>query len=245
MSLQRDREQRIVEKLQTGRLRLATAADTLRSQAGGSAPCQGCDETETDATVADRPWHSLCILFWQGRSAAIRGERIPHTQPGPGVHPDRPRWVIVVSVDRPEAFATLQRSFARSAWVNVVMDRRRGDRRRGAGAPPTADRRTGGRRGADRDPAQVPAYRLAYRTDGATVYEATRPESARCPECGAPVSVELPRFVEPPVRLELVVIHERVAPDRARHVVELQSFSPTGRVLLATRLVGRTESERG
>jgi hypothetical protein len=61
--------------------------------------------------------------------------------------------------------------------------------------------------------------------------------------CGATVSVDLPRFAEPPVRLELNVLHERVPPDRARHVVELQSLSATGRVLLATRLFARTGTE--
>jgi hypothetical protein len=32
-------------------------------------------------------------------------------------------------------------------------------------------------------------------------------------------------------------------PDRARHMVELQSFSATGRVLLASRLFVRTRTE--
>jgi hypothetical protein len=57
------------------------------------------------------------------------------------------------------------------------------------------------------------------------------------------VSVELPRFVEPPVRLVLTVLHEGAAADGGRHSVELQSFSATGRVLLATRLVGRIRTE--
>ena len=48
---------------------------------------------------------------------------------------------------------------------------------------------------------------------------------------------------EPPVRLDLTVLHEAVPPDRARHVVELQSLSATGRVLLATRLFARTGME--
>jgi hypothetical protein len=50
------------------------------------------------------------------------------------------------------------------------------------------------------------------------------------------VSIELPRFVEPPFRLDLTVMHEPMTPDRARHMVELQSFAATGRVLLASRL---------
>jgi len=121
------------------------------------------------------------------------------------------------------------------------VDRRRGERRQEDGATPKVERRTAGRRKAapDLDALTEPAFRLASRTDGCEVYESTAPEAGRCPDCGAMVSVELPRFSEPPVRLELVVRHE-TAPGAVRHVVELQSFSPTGRVLLATRLAGRT-----
>jgi hypothetical protein len=54
--------------------------------------------------------------------------------------------------------------------------------------------------------------------------------------------VELPRFAEPPVRLEVAVVHEPVLPDRTRHAVELQSLSATGRVLLASRLLARTRT---
>jgi hypothetical protein len=57
------------------------------------------------------------------------------------------------------------------------------------------------------------------------------------------VSVEMPRFAEPPVRLDLTVVHEDIQPDRARHTVELQSRSATGRVLLASRLFVRTRAE--
>jgi pyruvate kinase len=57
---------------------------------------------------------------------------------------------------------------------------------------------------------------------GWEVYEATGPESGPYPECRALVSVELPRFVDPPVRLELVVRHE-ATPAAVRHVVELQA----------------------
>lgn len=90
---------------------------------------------------------------------------------------------------------------------------------------------------------QVPDFRLAHRGDGFDVYEATGPESQRCPQCGAMVSVEMPRFTEPPARLELTVLHEAVPPDRARHVVEVQSFTATGRVLMASRLFVRHRSE--
>jgi hypothetical protein len=158
------------------------------------------------------------------------------------VIPERPRWVIVTRVDRPEVVPALQRSFAGSVWVKVVVDRRCGERRQGT-MPPAEDQRLAGRRSTDQDPTQRPAFRLAYRGDGFEAYEATAPVPGRCPECGAMVSVEMPRFAEPPVRLELTVVHETIQGERARHVVELQSFSATGRVLLASRMVVRTRTE--
>jgi hypothetical protein len=151
--------------------------------------------------------------------------------------------VIVVPTDRPETYATLRRNFGRSPWVDVVVDRRRGERRQDESIQPPEDRRRSKRRKtSERDPGPDPVFRLAHHLDGCEVYESTAPESGRCPECGASVSVELPRFAAPPVRLELVVRHEPAA-QRARHIVELQSLSPTGRVLLATRLAGRTRQE--
>jgi hypothetical protein len=56
------------------------------------------------------------------------------------------------------------------------------------------------------------------------------------------VSLDLPRFAEPPVRLELVVRHEPTA-HGVRHIGEFQSLSATGRVLLSTLLVGRVSRE--
>jgi hypothetical protein len=53
----------------------------------------------------------------------------------------------------------------------------------------------------------------------------------------------MPRFTEPPVRLDLTVVHETIAPNRTRHAIEVQSFSATGRVLLASRLLARTLTE--
>lgn len=178
-----------------------------------------------------------------GWSAGDGGERLKPPDGGSGdVTPERPRWTIVARVDRAELYPTLARSFARSVWVAVVVDRRRGDRRRQQ-AEPEGDRRLAGRRRSDQDPAQIPAFRLARKGDGFEIFEATGPEPGRCPVCGAMVSVDMPRFAEPPVRLELTVVHEPVPPDRARHVVELQSLSAAGRVLLATRLFARTGLE--
>jgi hypothetical protein len=245
VSSQRIRERRIVERFHAGALALASPSDTVQSTPRGGAPCYGCLEPDADVHVGNRSWHALCVLVWQGRSETLRGHRIPHSQPGPGITPVRSRWVIVVPVGRPDTYAALRRKFARSPWVDVVMDRRRGERQPDGGVVPAGERRTAGRRKtAAPDPASEPAFRLAHRDDGREVYESTAPESGRCPECGALVSVELPRFVEPPVRLELLVRHEATRA-AARHVVELQSLSPTGRVLVATRIAGQTRTESG
>jgi hypothetical protein len=244
LSSQRDREQRIAERLHAGALAFARPSDVAHPAPGGSTPCRGCLEPGTDARVGDHPWHALCALFWKGRSETLRDQPIPHTQPGSSVTPARPRWVIVVPIDRPETYAALRRNFARSPWVDVVVDRRRGERRLDEAEPAEDRRRSKRRKSSERetDATPHPVFRLAHHLDGCEVYESTAPESGRCPDCGASVTVELPRFVEPPVRLELVVRHAPAA-DRARHIVELQSFSPTGRVLLATRLAGRTRAE--
>src|SRR5262245_47559614 len=42
----------------------------------------------------------------------------------PAMRADRSRWVVVVQGDRPAAYETLRRTFARSALVEVVVDRR-------------------------------------------------------------------------------------------------------------------------
>lgn len=150
--------------------------------------------------------------------------------------------MIVTRVDRPEVVPALRRTFAGSAWVDVVVDRRRGERRHGT-VRVAGDQRLAGRRSADRDPAQTPPFRLSSRGDGFEAYEAIGPVPGRCPECGAMVSVELPRFAEPPVHLDLTVVHEAIPPARTRHLVDLQSHSVTGRVLLASRLFVRTRTE--
>jgi hypothetical protein len=247
MNSQRAREHRIVEKLASGALSPASAGDPaevarapLKIQPGEGS-CHGCDERAADVRVGDHLWHHLCFLFWQGRSETLRERHVPNVRADPSVTPERSHWVIVTRLDRPEVVPALRRMFAGSVWVDVVVDRRRGERRQGARQVP-GERRQAGRRSTDQDPAQTPPFRLAHRADGYEAYEATGPVPGRCPQCGARVSVELPRFVEPPVHLDLAVVHEPIPPDRARHMVDLQSFSATGRVLLASRLLVRTRT---
>jgi hypothetical protein len=251
VSSQRVREDRILEKLRLGTLPSAVQLNTpeavraaIGSRPSGEGRCRGCDELQADVSVAEHAWHYLCFLFWQGRNEVVRQtHRADLKSDGvdKGIVPARARWVVVVKPNRPEAFAALRRHFAQSVWVEVVIDRRRGDRRQASDQTPV-ERRRGGRRIAD--PAPMPTFRRAHRAEDFDVYEAVTPLPGHCPECRATLSVELPRFAEPPVRLELAVVHETAAPpDRVRHSVELQSLSPTGRVLMATRLFAKTQTE--
>jgi hypothetical protein len=249
VSSQRVREDHILQRLHAGVLPLATASDTVQPAPIAPTPCHGCLEPETDVRVGERSWHALCALFWQGRSESARGQAIPHIQPGPGISPARPRWVIVVPIGQAETYGTLRHRFERSPWVDVVMDRRRGERRQETGTRPPVERRIiGPRRTGERrppstpDPGAGPVFRLAHRGADWELYESTEPERGRCPECDAVVTVEVPLFAEPPMRFELLVRHEPASPV-ARHVVDLQSFLQTGRVLMATRLIGRTQTD--
>jgi hypothetical protein len=233
MNSQRSREERIHERLQRGALPLAAPTAIIEATTN-DAICYGCLEANADARIGDEAWHRLCALYWQGRSEAARGERIPHTAAGPGITPARSRWVIVVPVGRADQYAALRRRFGRSPWVDVVVDRRREER------PQAVDRRTAHHDKTNQSSA--PAFRLAYDLDGCNAYEATSPEAGRCPDCGVLVSLELPRFAEPPVRLELMLRHERTA-HGVRHVGEVHSLSASGRILLSTRLLGRVNRE--
>ena len=228
MNSQRARENRIVEKLGSGALSPASSsepAEAVRASLGtkpsAERRCHGCDEPEVDALVGDHPWHHLCFLFWQGQSETVRGRHA--------------RWVIVVRTDRPAAYAKLRRNFTGSAWVDVVMDRRGGPSS-GRGRAPAVERRGSQPRRGSATSAPAPAYRRAQVGDDFEVYEATWPLPARCPQCGVLVTVELPRFAEPPNRLELTVVHEVIPPATLRHLVEAQSLSATGRVLFALQL---------
>src|SRR5437867_1635668 len=154
---------------------------------------------------------------------------------------ERPLWLIIVRADRPALSERLRRTFARAPWVDVILDRRRAERRRDTSLSPV-ERRLSDRRSAQEDQTRTPTHRLAGQVEGFTVYQAMGLTAARCPECGAGAAVwfEMPRFAEPPARLELDVRHESVQGKQARHFVELRAATPTGRALLASRILTRT-----
>ena len=104
--------------------------------------------------------------------------------------PER-RWIIVVRPDRAALYAALCQKFEPSQWVEVILDRRRGERRRQE-VLPDAEARWWERRSGPGNRAQTPEYRLADRGDGFDVYEATELASGHCGECGVTVSFEMP-----------------------------------------------------
>jgi len=152
-----------------------------------------------------------------------------------------PRWIIVAHPDRPGFLDELAWRYRQAPWVEVLADRRRGERRRQQELR-GADLRLRERRGVQGDPTRMPAYRLVRQGEGFAVYEATGSAPARCEECGAAVTFEMPRSGEPPARLDVRVVHELISPNsqRARHAVELLLSGPGGRQLLASRIHART-----
>lgn len=160
----------------------------------------------------------------------------------PRLETTRPRWIIVVARDQAAGAGRLQREYRDAPWVEVLVDRRVLDRRSEARLV-ESDRRMADRRPGPDDP-RVPPYRLCYRRPGFEVYEAMSPGSTACPACGLRLWFDLPRFAEPPGRLRLSVTHEDTVPGHSRHVVDLESFTTTGRPLVATRTAARPGVER-
>jgi len=153
-----------------------------------------------------------------------------------------PRWILVTRPDRPGLLDELAWRYRGAPWVEVLADRRRGERRQRQG-PCEADLRLGDRRGTPGDKTRTPTYRLTRQGEGFDVYEATGLAPAHCADCGATVMFEMPRSGEPPARLDLHVVHEGAKTEpqtRARHAVDLLLYASSGRPLMATRSRART-----
>lgn len=153
-----------------------------------------------------------------------------------------PLWLVVVARDRRDLLARLGRSFAGTPMIDLVLDRRQGERRR-QDTPGPGDRRRGDRRRPATLARSSPAggYRLIQRAEGFDVFQAEARASARCPECAALIEFEMPRFGELPARLDLLVVHT----ERTPHAVETQAFRASGRPFLACRMLARRCADGG
>jgi hypothetical protein len=162
-----------------------------------------------------------------------------------GPRPEIPHWLVVVRGDRADLHARLRRSFDDSPLVRVILDRRRAERRR-AGASVSPDLRREDRRQLTRAGGAGTAarYRLIRDRGDCRILETAGRTLTRCPECQTDLEFELPRFADPPVRLLARVVHTPQKAVGAQHHVETEAFTPSGRSLLACRILARRPAAR-
>ncbi len=156
-----------------------------------------------------------------------------------------PRWYLVVKPDQRELYETLKERLEGSG-VEVLLDRRSRERRRGS-LGPTMDRRTVERR------RQRPLALLSVATatapqkaaESAAAQSAAAPRlrnvavTHRCPTCAEAVELELPRFPHPPARVEMEVGHTTGNGRDGHHYAEIAAFTVSGRLILSQRVPAR------
>jgi hypothetical protein len=155
-----------------------------------------------------------------------------------------PRWFLVVRADQHELLEILKGRLEGSG-IEVLLDRRTRERRRGSFGP-AMDRR-GSERRRPRPIAQlsvaaspkeeVPAAEpLATSRRAASVR--TGSITHRCPTCAESVELELPRFPHPPARVEMEVGHTS-GNGRDAHYAEITAFTVSGRLIVSQRVPAR------
>jgi hypothetical protein len=160
-------------------------------------------------------------------------------------HGNRARWFLVLKPDQSELLAILKGRLEGSG-VEVLLDRRSRERRRGS-LGPAMDRRTTDRR----RPRPIALLSVAATPEQVSV---AGPESARrdatsarrnssvthrCPTCAESVELELPRFPHPPARVEMEVGHASGNGREGTHYVEIAAFTVSGRLILSQRVPAR------
>jgi hypothetical protein len=156
------------------------------------------------------------------------------------------RWYLIVKPDQRELYDVLKARLAGSG-VEVLVDRRSRERRRGS-LGPAMDRRSVERR--RQRPIAVMSVATAPEDAGvAPAPAATAPGAARrltnvavthrCPTCAESVELELPRFPHPPARVEMEVSHATGNGRDGRHYAEIAAFTVSGRLILSQRVPAR------
>jgi hypothetical protein len=139
-------------------------------------------------------------------------------------------WVVIVQRERRDVYEEL-RQLLQGTALRVVLDRRQGERRRAEGDP--ARPRLGPERRRGQPVGWVyPASALAV---SEPVADTPTAMTDTCSLCGATLEWELPRFPQPPARLETKVRHLGQAVGDAAHAVEVEAFTATGRPILSHR----------
>lgn len=128
-----------------------------------------------------RPW-SGGLRLETGAAARWLTHHAPRRPPRPARHAKdsgRPGlWLIVVRRDEPELYDYLRRRFQGMRSVEVILDRRAGERRRSDQRPLAQERRMRPRRqrlsAEDRDWWRLAGFRVIARADSFRLYEALR-----------------------------------------------------------------------
>jgi hypothetical protein len=157
-------------------------------------------------------------------------------------------WFLVVKPDQRELYELLRQRLDGSG-VEVLLDRRSRERRRGS-LGPAMDRRVNDRRRtrpiALMSVAAAPEVAVTAPVEPAPTASRTapaRPRSRavthRCPACAETVELELPRFPHPPARVEMEVGHPVGNGRESQHYVEIAAFTVSGRLILSQRVPAR------
>jgi hypothetical protein len=153
------------------------------------------------------------------------------------------RWLIVVQRSQQDLFEVLRQRLEGSD-VRVLFDRRVHERRRGSAGQGVE------RRDRDRRRQRPVAWTVAVETvlaeadlaptsSGAAADGQDEPSLPTCPTCATPLQIEMPRFPQPPARLDVAVAHVPANGHGPEHYVEIAAFTVTGRLLLSQRVPAR------
>jgi hypothetical protein len=155
------------------------------------------------------------------------------------------RWYLVVKPEQRELLAIL-RERLHGSGVEVVIERRSRERRRGSFGP-GMDRRQNDRR-RQRPVAFLSAASLVEVAPPVPTGTSVRAQAARsqeaplthpCPTCASAIQLDMPRFPHPPARVEMEVAHVAAGSRDAQHYVEIAAFTVSGRLILSQRVPGR------
>jgi hypothetical protein len=155
------------------------------------------------------------------------------------------RWFLVVKPDQRELVEIL-RARLQDSGVEVLVERRSRERRRGSLGPPMERRQNDRRRQrpiaflttAPTVAAEEPV-RVAVSPAAARVASQEAPVTHPCPTCASEIELDLPRFPHAPARVEMEVAHVDGNNRDAHHYVEIAAFTVSGRLILSQRVPGR------
>lgn len=151
------------------------------------------------------------------------------------------RWLLVVKADQQELFEILQARLEGSG-IEVRVERRTRERRRGSLGPLMERRQTDRRRQravgvlSPAIPGEVAEPTRVAVSSPITAARSREAATCLCPTCASAIELDMPRFPHPPARVEMQVGH--VAGNN-QHYVEIAAFTVSGRLILSQRVPGR------